>query len=166
VGCWYEKKFLDSGDKVSIDLLEEESGNGWHDYDSIYVIISQPEAMELNNFIQSTRMSEHGRLPALPWSSVGSPNPVAASLSALLTREKQVAARGACALPGRWRSFERGRRLEEEVWWPGAWPVGARTRTVAGGRKRCGGPVHGGCSGRAQWIEKKKGRGKPSHFVV
>jgi hypothetical protein len=39
VGCWYEKKFLDSGDKVSIDLLEEESGNGWHDYDSIYVII-------------------------------------------------------------------------------------------------------------------------------
>jgi hypothetical protein len=38
-GCWYEKKFLDSGDKVSIDLLEEESGNGWHDYGSIYVII-------------------------------------------------------------------------------------------------------------------------------
>jgi hypothetical protein len=38
-GCWYEKKFLDSGDKVLIDLLEEESGNGWHDYGSIYVII-------------------------------------------------------------------------------------------------------------------------------
>lgn len=96
----------------------------------------------------------------------GKPQPGGRILVRLVDQGEAGGSQGACALPGRWRSFERGRRLEEEVRWPGAWPVGARTRTVAGGRKRCGGPVHGGCSGRAQWIEKKKGRGKPSHFVV